>query len=194
MLYLPEMNEALRSLFTSLAPFDEEELQQAASRFYVDTIPKNKFFCKAGIISDRIGFVSSGLLRSFYNIKEKENTSFFHTPGSVAVALLSFVKLQPAIENIQAIEDSEMTIINRKSLHQLYQNNWKWQQVGRILTEEYYVNLEQRSITLQSQTAQERYSQFLEDYPDLIKTVPLHYIASFLGMSPETLSRIRKTV
>lgn len=188
------MNEALKNLFISLAPFDEEELNEAAHLFEHRSIKKNAFFCKAGIISDRIGFLTHGLLRSFYTIKGKENTSFFHMPGSVAVALLSFVKLQPAIENIQALEESELLVISRKNLLMLYENNWKWQQVGRVLTEYYYVNMEQRSITLQSQTAQERYSHFLNDFPELIKTVPLHYIASFLGMSPETLSRVRKTV
>jgi len=188
------MNEALKDLFTSLAPFEEEELHAASSFFYTESIPKNAYFSKAGIISDKIGFVTQGLLRSFYNIKDKENTSFFLTPGSVAAALLSFVKLKPAIENIQTLENSELLIISRKNLHKLYENNWKWQQVGRILIENYYVNMEQRTIALQSQTAQERYTQFFKDYPELIKTVPQHYIASFLGMSPETLSRIRKAI
>lgn len=188
------MNEALKNLFLSLAPFEDGEMDDIANCFEHRIIEKNAYFSKAGLISDHIGFVTKGLLRSFYTVKAKETTSFFLTPGDVAAALLSFIKVQPAIENIQALEDSEMLIISRKKLHKLYENNWKWQQVGRVLIENYYVSMEQRTITLQSQTAQERYAQFLNDYPEIIKKVPLHYIASYLGMSPETLSRVRKSI
>lgn len=187
------MNEALKNLFQSLAPFDDKELIAVTDYFEQRHIAKNAYFSKAGLISDQIGFVTKGLMRSFYTIKSKETTTFFLTPGEVAVALLSFIKMQPAIENIQALEDSELLVINRKNLHTLYSNNWKWQQVGRVLIENYYVEMEQRSIALQSQTAQERYVQFLHNYPEIIKKVPLHFIASFLGMSPETLSRVRKS-
>lgn len=188
------MNEALKILFLSLAPFENNELNEVTNCFESRVIEKNAYFSKAGIISDYIGFVTKGLLRSFYTIKDKETTSFFLTSGAVAAALLSFIKQQPAIENIQALETSEMLVINRKDLHKLYENNWKWQQVGRVLIENYYVNMEHRTITLQSQTAHERYAQFLNDYPEIIKKVPLHYIASYLGMSPETLSRVRKAI
>lgn len=188
------MNEGLKTLFKSLAPFDDKELSEASQYLEYQTIPRNGYFSKAGITSNYIGFVSSGLLRSFYTVKDKETTTFFLNSGTVAAALLSFVRQQPAIENIQALEDSELLVIHRKNLYTLYHENWKWQQVGRVLVENYYVTMEQRSITLLSQSAKERYCQFLNDYPQLIKTVPLHYIASYLGMSPETLSRVRKTI
>ncbi|MDX1285498.1 MAG: Crp/Fnr family transcriptional regulator, partial [Draconibacterium sp.] len=177
-----------------LAPFEEDELISAAHLFHTETILKNNYFSKSGIISDRIGFVTSGLFRSFYNIKDKETTTFFQVPGTVVAALLSFLSMKPAIENIQALEDSEIIVINRKELLNLYNENWKWQQVGRILIENYYVKMEQRLIAMQSQSAQERYEVFLRHFPELIKTVPLHYIASYLGMSPETLSRVRKMI
>lgn len=188
------MNKAVQNLFTSLAPFTEEELNSASPLFYAESIKKNGYFSKEGMISDRIGFVSKGLFRSFYHVKGKETTTFFQVPGTVVAALLSFLSMKPAIENIQALEDSEVIIIKRKDLLKLYDENWKWQQVGRILIETYYVKMEQRLITMQSRPAHERYKQFLNEFPELIQSVPLYYIASFLGMSPETLSRIRKSV
>lgn len=194
MSYFYDMIEELKKLFLSLAPFEKEELDDLEHFYDYKTIEKNGYFSKAGCISEHIGFVSKGLLRSFYTIKGKETTTFFLTPGDVAAALLSFIKQQPAIENIQALETTELLVISRKKLYQLYDNNWKWQQVGRVLIENYYVNMEQRTITLQSQTAHERYVQFLADFPEIIQKVPLHYIASYLGMSPETLSRVRKTI
>ena len=188
------MDKALKNLFKSLAPFTEEELDSASPLFYSKTYCKNEFFSKAGIISDKIGFVRIGLFRSFYHIKGKETTTFFQVPGTVVAALLSFLSMKPAIENIQALEDSELVIIRKSDLLHLYNENWKWQQVGRILIESYYVKMEQRLIAMQSLSAQARYRDFLEEFPELIQSVPLYYIASFLGMSPETLSRIRKSL
>ncbi len=186
------MNEDLKNLFKSLAPFTEEDFNEAKHFFKTETFRKNAYFSKAGRISDRMGFVNSGLLRSFYSIKDKETTTFFQMPGTIAVALASFIQMKPAIENIQAMETSELIVINRKDLFALYKENWKWQQIGRIFIEQYYVKMELRMISLQSQTALERYQFFLKEFPELIKSVPLYYIASFLGISPETLSRIRK--
>lgn len=186
------MNEALKSLLQSIAPFSEDELGEVQHLFSTETIYKDEYFSKAGRTSDRIGFVQSGLLRSYFTIKEKETTTFFQTPGSLATALLSFLQMKPALENIQALENSELIVISKKDLHNLYNENWKWQQVGRIVIEQYYIKMEQRLIILQSHSAQERYEYFLKEYPKLIQSVPLYYIASFLGMSPETLSRIRK--
>jgi CRP-like cAMP-binding protein len=188
------MNESLMSMFMSLAPFNRTELEKATDLFKSEKLNRNDFFNKAGRVSDKIGFVSNGLLRSFYSLKEKEATTFFLTEGSVAVALRSIVEINPAIENIQAVQDSELIVIKRENLYDLYRENWKWQQVGRRVIENSYIEMEQRSISLQILSAQERYVQFLAKFPEVIKVVPLHQIASYLGISPETLSRIRRSI
>lgn len=187
------MNEGIRNLFKSLAPLSDAELDEALQMFHIVSVGKNEFFNRAGLISERIGFVNSGLLRSFYEIGGKETTTFFLRPGSVAASLLSFLRRKPAIENVQALEDSELIVISRKNLFNLYEENWKWQQVGRRLIENYYIIMEQRSISLQTKTAKERYQDFMEDYPEVLISAPQNQIASFLGIAPETLSRIRKT-
>jgi len=186
------MHESLIQLLKSIAPFSDRELEQSLPFFHPQTITKNAFFNKAGHISGKLGFVSRGLLRSFYILKGKDTTTFFQLPGSVAVDLKSFVQETASIENIQAVTDTELLVINRDDLYTLYTENWKWQQVGRILVEDAYFEMEKRSISLQIETAQDRYDQFLSEFPQVIQQVPLHQIASFLGISPETLSRIRK--
>jgi CRP-like cAMP-binding protein len=186
------MLEIVKPFMLSLAPFDEHDFENALPYFETEVIKKDDYFIKAGRISDRLGFVVDGLLRSFYTIKDKEATTFFLTPGSVAVALLSFLQLKPAIENIQALQASTLITIKKKHLEVLYHENWRWQQAGRVLIENYYILMEHRSISLQNQSAQERYEAFIKEFPEIIQSVPLHYIASFLGVSPETLSRVRK--
>jgi CRP-like cAMP-binding protein len=186
------MTDSLKILFESIAPISDDEFEEALPFFKVEILQKNEYFSKAGRIADRIGFVNSGLLRSFYTIKGKETTTFFQRPGMLATALASFLQMKPALENIQALETSELIIIDRKDLLTLYEENWKWQQIGRSITEQYYIIMEKRLIALQSQSALERYENFLLEYPELLNSVPLYYIASFLGISPETLSRIRR--
>jgi len=186
------MGEAVKQFIFSLAPFSEDDFVNALPYFKTEVIQKDDYFSKAGRYCDRLGFVVDGLLRSFYIIKDKEATTFFLSPGSVAVALLSFLQTKPAIENIQALKTSTLITIKKKDIEVLYKENWKWQQAGRVLIENYYIKMEQRSISLQSKSAQELYVEFTREFPEIIKSVPLHYIASYLGVSPETLSRIRK--
>lgn len=158
------------------------------------SLAKNEFFNSVGRISSRLGFVVTGLLRSFYNLQDKETTTFFELPGDIAVDLKSFVQRKPSIETIQAITDSRLLVINRKELYMLYDRDWKWQQVGRLLVENAYFRMEERSIFLQTHSAHDRYAQFLAENPEVVQQAPLHQVASFLGISAETLSRIRKMV
>ncbi len=188
------MDEALKQFFTSLAPLSESELEKAWLFFKRESLQKSDFFCKAGHISDRIAFVKQGVFRSYYQVKDRETTTFFQLPGTIAVALKSFVREIPALENIQALTYTEILVITRQDLYTLYAQDWKWQQVGRIVIEQYYMHIEQRMISLQSLSAKERYLQFSKSSPEVLRLVPLIHIASYLGISPETLSRIRKSI
>ncbi len=187
------MYNQLAKLLKSVAPFTNAELEEVFPLFRVDTIRKNGFISKEGLICDRLAFIRSGLMRSFFNIKEKETTTYFLGPGSIAVAMSSFIEMKPAFENIQAIEDSEVFILSKEDLEALYRKSWKWQQTGRVIIERYYVIMEHRSIALQTLSAKERYEMLLAEHPGLLLKVPLHYVASYLGISPETLSRIRRS-
>ncbi|MCU0474004.1 MAG: Crp/Fnr family transcriptional regulator [Bacteroidales bacterium] len=185
------MNNSFLELLKSLAPFSDVEQNNAMPFFKEITLQKNDFFVKAGHFSDRMAFVQSGLLRSYFITKEKEITTFFAIPGSVCLDAHSFFGLKQSQESIQALMKSELLVINREDLYSLYEENWKWQQVGRLLVEKYFVASEERTIALQSQTAHELYEQFVAEFPDVVQMVPQHYIASYLGITPETLSRVR---
>jgi len=188
------MDESLKEFLRSLAPFDEDELLEASQLFSYGVIKKEGFYLKAGQYSDRIGYVKSGLLRSYFELDSRETTTFFATPGTIAGDLHSFLKKIPSIESITALEETEVFCIKRSALYSLYEGNWKWQQVGRLLMEHYYVESEERTIRLQSKSALELYEYFVKQHPEIIRSAPLAYIASYLGMTPETLSRIRKCI
>lgn len=186
--------DPLKQLLQSLAPFSEAELERALPFFCPAALAKHAFFNSAGRISGRLGFVVSGILRSFYILKGKETTTFFQLPGDIAVDLKSFVRMSPSIETIQAVTDAQLLVIEREDLYALYEEDWKWQQVGRVLVENAYFEMEERSIFLQTHSAHDRYERFLVEYPEVVRHTPLNQVASYLGISPETLSRIRKTI
>ena len=140
---------------------------------------------------DEFFFVIEGLFRCYYIIKGKEITTEFLLPNSIVAGMLSFLANEPQRENIVALEKSKIVAISRDNLFKLYEKDWKWQQAGRILTELNFIRVEKRGICLQTLNARERYEEFLEKMPGLINRIPLQYIASYLGMSPETFSRIR---
>lgn len=185
------MDPSLRAFLTSMAPFDESELDEASLLYNYQVIKKNSFFLKAGHYSDRLAYIKSGMLRFYFEANGKETTTFFATPGTIAVDLHGFLKIAPSNESVHALVDTEIMYIKRNTLYSLYPGNWKWQQVGRVLLEQYYVANEERTIRLQCKSAPELYKIFLQQHPDIVKIASLSYIASYLGMSPETLSRIR---
>ena len=186
------MYESLNSFLKSLAPFTDSELEEVLPIFKYKKLKKNDLFLIKGHYSEHVAFVNSGLLRSFADISGKETTTFFAIPGSIELDGHSYLLKKPSNESIQAIEDSELLLLSRKDLYNLYEGNWKWQQVGRKIIEDFFIKSEERTMRLQNMSAHELYKQFLINYPMVVQKVPLSYIASYLGITPETLSRIRK--
>lgn len=185
------IHDNFKKLLKKVAPFSDKELAAADKYFEVVNIKKNVHFLLEGQTSGKIGFVVSGIFRCYYNIKNKEITTEFLLPGSIAAGMLSFLADEPQRENIVALKNSEVITISKEDLFKLYAKSWKWQQAGRILTEFNYIRIEKRSVCLQTLNARERFDKFLEEMPGMINMIPLQYIASYLGMSPETFSRIR---
>jgi len=181
------------NVLKTLAPFTEKEISAATKFFKAEEIKKNEYFLKEEQVTGKIGFVVSGLFRCFHNIRNKEITTEFLLPGSIAAGMLSFLSNEPQRENIIALEKTLLTTITREDLFKLYAKSWKWQQMGRILVEYNYIRIEKRSICLQTLNARDRLDKLRVEMPELFdkRRVPLQYIASYLGMSPETYSRIR---
>lgn len=140
---------------------------------------------------DSLFFVTKGLLRGYYYEEDKEITSWFSQEKEFATCFYSFIVQKPSFEFVQALEDSDLLQISYSALQNLYVTFPETERIGRIITENYYIKLEERILNLQFKTAKERYQKLLSSKPTLLLRAPLGHIASYLGISQETLSRIR---
>jgi CRP-like cAMP-binding protein len=140
---------------------------------------------------EHLYFINKGLIRGYYFDKGKEVTSWFAQESEFATCFYSFIAQKSSFEVLQAVEDCELVQISYTSLQNLYKKFPETERIGRIVTENYYIKLEERILNLQFKTAKERYEKLLSSRSSLLQRVPLGQIASYLGITQETLSRIR---
>ena len=166
-------------------------LEEAAVR---KTFRKKTIIFEEGKVSDEIYFVTSGCVRLFYNNEGNEKTAFFYTEGQFICAGESFTFNIPAIENYEAIEDTELYIFSKASIIELTNKLPKMEVIARIATENELITYQKLVASFITKSAEERYLDLLNTQKDLFQRVPQQYIASYLGVSPETLSRIKARV
>jgi CRP-like cAMP-binding protein len=157
-------------------------------------LKEGAYFVHYGSVCRHIAFVEQGLLRVFYFSNGREITNCFCREGAITTSYSSFSTQKVSEIAIQALEDCRLIMISKSSLQQLYEKDVFWQQVGRIAAENELVAIECHHRFLQDYTATERYLQVLKDDKELLQRVPLQYLASYLQVAPETLSRIRNKI
>lgn len=170
------------------------KLATVASFFQTEQLAKDAFYTKSGQYCQRLSFVRSGLLRVYANTERKEVTQWITTPDYFITDLGSLFFNQPARWNIQALTDCELYSIQRSDFYNLNQVVPEWEKLQKLFIAKCFSTLEERVFSFLSMTAEERFKQLFEYQPQLFNLVPLHYLASMLGMTPETLSRIRKKI
>ena len=153
---------------------------------------KKQYLIQEGDVAKYIAFVENGLLRS-YTVNEKGNEHIlqFALEGWTISDLDSFLNLTPATYNVDALEDCELTLISRSSHEAILREVPGYDSYIRMQITGAYIAMQKRITSLISLSVEERYLNFVKHFPELIQRVPQHMIASFMGLTPETLSRIR---
>jgi len=169
-----------------------DELKTISSLFELTTIKKGDYFLKTGSQSNNMSFIQSGLMRVFSLTEDKEITQWISTKGYFVVDLSSFVFESPARWSIQALVDTDIYTISRIDYNKIGTLIPKWNQLEKLFIVRCFTMLEDRVFSHLSMSAEERYNLFFENNKELFNQVPLKFIASMLGMTPETFSRIRK--
>ena len=190
--------EVYQDLFTSLNKIEEineEEKNQLIDAFTPISCEKGEYISEYGKVNDKLAFVAKGYCR-VYVIDPDGNEVTIHMAGNCDFvgAITSFLTQKPSEEYVQAVTDTAMLTITYKRLNELYSTSHKWERIGRRIMEGLFVRKQQRVISFIQLTAEERYKQLMSRKPDMILSVPNQYTASFLGITPETLSRIRAKI
>lgn len=173
----PEMTDNGRDLLASL--LERKELKKGDRLF--DT----------GDICDDLVFVESGMLRQFYYKNEHDVTEHFSYEGSVLICIESFLKREPTYLMAEALEASVVYLLPYNKLRPQLALSWDIDSFYRYILEESLITSQQKADSMRYESASERYTKLLNTQPEVVRRAPLSYIASYLLMTPETLSRVR---
>ncbi|KQN32601.1 cyclic nucleotide-binding protein [Pedobacter sp. Leaf41] len=188
----------MKQLFDFILRFgnlNQQQIDFIASKLLVVEIKKDDYFSEAGKISRQVGFITEGILRvCYYNNKGEEVTKYFIEENNLVVDLESFDNQICSSAYVQAVTDCKMMVFERKDWLELLQTIVGWDTiVHKIIARALMLKVERRS-PLVSEDGTTRYLKFMEIYPTLVNRVPLSYIASYLGVTQSSLSRIRKNI
>ncbi|RYZ91073.1 MAG: Crp/Fnr family transcriptional regulator [Proteobacteria bacterium] len=183
--------ELLLNYLNAIHPLSDGLVDHLRSILKTRDLQKKEFLLKAGHISRHICFIEQGLLRCFYLKEDHEVCSWFMKEGDVIISVESFYQQKASYESIQALEDCVLHYIDYNELQDIYRRFPEFNFVGRVLTERYYGLSEQRLYGIRMQRSQERYDYLMEHHPELVLRVPAKYLASYLGITEVTMSKVK---
>lgn len=173
--------------------FSSGDLELIKTYITPKKIRKKQYLLQEGDVCKFIAFVEKGLVRA-YSIDEKgsEHIIQFALEGWTISDLYSFLTAEPATYNIDAMEDSELILINKTAHEELLEKLPLYERYIRLQLTGAYISMQRRLTSIISLPIEERYANFTAAYPDIVQRVPQHMIASYMGLTPETLSRVRR--
>lgn len=184
--------QQLKDYFFSFVPVSAEEWADLSSCFKVKTMAKNEYLSREGQICNQMYFLNSGMCRSF-NLKDgKEVTTNFFFHGSLVNDYSSFIQQQPSTEYFQLLEKAELIYFSYSDMQRMYDKYFNLQKFGRLITEKIFLNFYQRQQDFLLRTPKERYLNLIKRRPKVILNLPQIHVASYLGITPEYLSRLRR--
>ncbi|MCT4216098.1 Crp/Fnr family transcriptional regulator [Elizabethkingia anophelis] len=189
------MHTQLIHLITQRVNLSIQEREWCAASFEPLSIAKNTIIEKEGKVPEYLYFIVSGYIRIFHlNEKGEEITTHINCPPGFITSYFNYINQVPSDENLESITDCQLLRITKTNLEALIGKSIAFKDFSISVFQESISYNESRSRELATLTAEQRYLKLIKEYPDILQNVPLQYIASFLGMNPKSLSRIRKQV
>lgn len=184
------MEHLLKNLHIIVKP-TEEAFEAFRESITVRKVEKNKFYLHANKKCSHVGLVAKGGFRMFYDAGGKDISKGFAFENDFIGSLASFLSQTPSKINIVALEDSIVAEFKQEKLFELINKYKEWRRFATIIIEDQFLKMEHREASLLMDTPEVRFRKLMEEHPKIFKKVSLHHIASYLSITPETLSRYR---
>ncbi len=186
--------ENIYKFFQELVDITEEDWEYFSSKLIRKQFSKNSIILEKGKKEEFISFIEKGIVRFNIPKPDYDFTFAFAFENSFISGYDSFLTQKPALYNVEAVSDCILWTISFKDLNDIYDNTKIGDRIGRKISENIYLKKMKREISLLEDTAKKRYLDLLTDQPHLLQLIPLKYIASYIGVRPQSLSRIRKEI
>jgi len=188
------MYDQILKRLSGFISLEKDEQAHFLTKLSVKSFRKKELVLQEGEVCNHAYFINQGCFRYYYNVDGQENTAQFFFENGWYTDYDSFLTGKPTQQNIETLEPSELLLLSSKDLHDLYVEIPKFERFGRLMAENAFLGIRQRSEMLENQTAEERYLKLMKERPKVFERIPQHYIASYLGIKPQSLSRIRKRI
>lgn len=185
--------DALKQYFIQ-AGFKAQDAETIAGRFTYVKLLKGEFFVKEGKLSNQLGLIEKGFLQYYILMNGEEKTTYSSGANTFVASLVSFLRQVPAKENIRAVTETTLWVIDRTQLKQLQNDLPGFKDFYIQALEEHICCIDESRLDAIMLNAQQRYEKILEKEPTLVQHIPMHFLASILGVTPRHLSRIRNNI
>lgn len=193
MFYMSDKKE-LFNFLNDFSNLSEVDFDKGNQYWYTRTIKKGEFFNMQNFVCSDLGFIRKGIFRIYYYDEKamEDRNMFFFSEGKFIVSFASFVYQYPCAYYVEAMEDAELYAIKYKDLQNLYNVNNGWANTGRLLAELFFIYAQSRMEELLFNNVEQRYTKLQKEQPEILNRIALFHIASYLGITSQSLSRIRK--
>jgi len=186
--------ELLINKIKSYVPLTAEDEIVIRTLFHKKELKKGEHLLQAGNVCRHVIFIETGLVRYYINNDGVEETTYFNKENEFVCDNMSFLTQIPSYINIQALEDSTIWMIGYDDMQRFYKEVTTGERFGRLAIEQVFVSAASQNVSLYTDPPEVRYNKFLSNYPDVAQRIPQYYIASYVGIKPQSLSRIRKRI
>ncbi len=185
---------SLKQLLESKTNISESDWEYIQSHLNETSFSKKEIVTKQGQIESKIYFVLEGIFRIYMELPEKDVTIDFAFPGDLISSYTSFLTQRPSDSAIQSLTSSKVLYITHSDLQNIYQHTTSGESIGRVFAEEFFQYKSKRELSFLKDSPTQRYLALFDEQPELIREIPQVYLSSYIGITPQALSRIRAKI
>ena len=186
--------EQIRSVLTQFTDFADDGWKEFSSHLVFQKFNKEDYLCREGQVENYIYFLNKGIARSYFLKDGRDYTLDFFFTQDFVTSFTSFLSRRPSLVTIQALENCETWKINHRYIYEQYTKHHSSERLGRLIAEMQFMKRSSKEMELLSLTAEERYRNLFQKNPVLVNKIAVKHLSSFLGIHPESLSRIRNKI